>query len=173
MNRIKDRSTSRSVLTLSFCFSVSRLLSSSRSYSVTRTFFSQSLIRSGNSVSSLSRQGSMTARQKHHQTQTHTDCWALHLHKRLWCWKSKHECFKQRCCRVRSDGYTQVYPGVQVHSSTGVLWCTEQCRDLHLNPGAQTLLLALSLCIVFYSSRVGTRLNAAEPQPQSDPPINH
>ncbi|TNN47199.1 hypothetical protein EYF80_042590 [Liparis tanakae] len=36
-----------------------RLLSSSRSYRVTRTFFSQSLMRSGNSLSSLSRQASM------------------------------------------------------------------------------------------------------------------
>lgn len=52
-------------LTLSFCFSVSRLLLSSRSYRVTRTFFSQSLMRRGNSFSSLSTQGSMSAGWKH------------------------------------------------------------------------------------------------------------
>lgn len=49
-------------LTLSFCFSFSRSLSWSRSYRVTRTFFSQSLIRMGNSFSSLSMQGSMSAK---------------------------------------------------------------------------------------------------------------
>ena len=47
-------------LTRSFCFSVRRLLSSSLSYSVTRTFLSQSRMRSGNSVSSESRQGGMS-----------------------------------------------------------------------------------------------------------------
>lgn len=50
-------------LTLSFCFSVSRLLSSSRSYRVISTFFSQSRMRRGNSVSSVSRQAGMTASQ--------------------------------------------------------------------------------------------------------------
>ena len=47
-------------LTRSFCFSVRRLLSSSLSYSVTRTFLSQSRMRRGNSVSSESRQGGMS-----------------------------------------------------------------------------------------------------------------
>lgn len=48
------------LLTRSFCFSVRRLLSSSLSYRVTRTFLSQSLMRRGNSVSSESRHGGMS-----------------------------------------------------------------------------------------------------------------
>lgn len=53
-------------LTLSFCFSVSRLLSSSRSYRVTSTFFSQSLMRRGNSFSSFSKQGAMSEGKSKH-----------------------------------------------------------------------------------------------------------
>lgn len=56
----EERRGRTSVLTLSFCFSVRRLLSWSRSYSVTSTFFSQSLMRRGNSLISESKQGSMT-----------------------------------------------------------------------------------------------------------------
>lgn len=64
-------------LTLSFCFSVSRLLSSSRSYRVISTFLSQSLMRRGNSVSSVSRHAGMTARHtqgsvQHLDMQPHT-----------------------------------------------------------------------------------------------------
>lgn len=61
--------------TLSFCFSVSRLLSSSRSYSVISTFLSQSRMRRGNSVSSVSRQAGMTA--------SHTQGSVQHLHMQL------------------------------------------------------------------------------------------